>query len=189
MFKRFIPIAVAGLFAVGLSLGIATAPAHAVANHPTKLMGYKGEILRLAPVNKNAPESVTQICSVSDFCYNTWNGTQSVQAYTPNTANNDFVFINTSGDNWNISDTNPASPYDGDVVGNYGNAEGDARAGMDPLNGWGTNVYIFNDCSGQSNYYGIEDAHWGTWESSGQSVGAKFYLNTGNEICYQQISN
>lgn len=174
-------------------------------------------VLFAAPVAE-AQGGGLQWCGSGNTCLNQWGGGPDVKSYGPNVANdawvveqdpwrcNKGVSTSTCPINGNpsglpvvyIMDNNFSSPYYGDCIGDYGNSQTDARAGVSSScdsgganGGWGT-VFLNvtgNGCpSGSSVFY---NAHWSTnWSNSGaggiywaSGSGNQVYLNTRSPLC------
>lgn len=162
MARRTLSILAAIFIACGLAIGIGVSspPAHATSSF--------------------------QYCDPSGHCINAWNGGPQVNAYRNGVVNNNFDMIPYPPGGqyaWVIQ-----SQTTGTYVGDYGNSQSSARAGLVGYGGWGTIFYRYPGYCNISGEAAFWNPHWQAWFSSNSTNGAPYYLNTGNKQCFSTDS-
>jgi hypothetical protein len=134
-----------------------------------------------------------QYCDGGGYCMNAWNEGPYIEAYTENHVNNNFsAFANPDG--YETIEYLGPGPDNQECIGDYGNSESDARAGLygfcnSGQIAWGANFYLIS-CGENNNgitTWAFENVHWpdGYLTPNSNSDGSPFYLNSATRTCYQ----
>jgi len=130
-----------------------------------------------------------QFC-FNNFCLNAWNGGPYVNEFTQGVANNYFTVISNQPATGyvNLEFTGSRSPYEFGCIGDFGNSQTDARAGLSPCGGgnvpWGGN-FTATHCPGG---LAFKNVHWNGWLAPASAGdGTPYYLNSASEACFVDI--
>ena len=115
---------------------------------------------------------------------NAWDGGLAVNVYHGNAANNDFTLVSLGGAD-GLELTNGS--FTGLCVGDYGNSQGDARAGLSACSDipWGSKFTVFSCTVNGAQGLEFKDIHWSKWLEGSGGNGSPFYLNTGTATCFK----
>jgi hypothetical protein len=125
-------------------------------------------------------------------CLNAWGGGPNInveESSDPNIQNNRFEVLPDSGKYYQIQFVGGGgSLYNGDCIGDLGNNQADAVAGLVPCHdhsgnaGWGTLFTVSHSCG--TNVF--RNSHWSGWLGpvDGYVNGSHFYLNKPSPVCF-----
>jgi hypothetical protein len=141
----------------------------------------------IAFVTTSGAAYATQFCAASgQSCLNAWGGGPAVNVESPGASDNTFQLQNFGGIYYQIQYIN-VGQYSSYCVGDYGNSQSSARAGLvsgcqNPTD-WGVN-YDTDTCNnGNGDYF--NNIHWTDWLGPQSGVGSAFYLNKPSGWCFQ----
>jgi len=119
---------------------------------------------------------------------NAWGGGPQVNSYAGNTPNNDFANTIAGGGFFWLEQAGNVITLGDQCIGDYGNSQTSARAGLNNCDGavpWGTNFTEISCSVGGHFGFEFKNSHWnGYLGPSGSANGSAYYLNKPVPTCF-----